>query len=131
MSDSPAERVLTKMDPEQTLLSPIFDDGHRMIFEFQRAQILSVNNRGDVELRLIAVHPVLGIIGTKTIHRFNTRLTPLTTRCAEHLAGGIELFPARPARLFRIPIPEGEANLIFDSTVRPPAERTARYLCAT
>lgn len=111
-----AEPDASRMDPEQLLLSPIFDDGHRILFEFQRAQILSVNHRGDVETRLIVVHPVLGIVGTKTIYRFNTRLTPLATRCVEHLAGALDLFPARerPMRLFRTQIPEGEANLAFD-----------------
>ncbi|MBI4264841.1 MAG: hypothetical protein HY657_10725 [Acidobacteria bacterium] len=112
-----AEPEAAKMDPEQILMSPIFDDGHRMIFEFQRAQILSVNQRGDLEMRLVAVHPVLGVVGTKTIYRFNTRLSALAMRCMEHLAGAVDLFPfrERPTRMSRIPIPEGEADLSFDS----------------
>lgn len=99
------------------LLSPIFDDGHRLIFEFQRAHILSVNRRDDLETRLVAVHPALGIVGTKTVHRFNTRWSALATRCGEHLAGGVDLFPARerPTRTSRIQIPVGEANLTFES----------------
>lgn len=111
-----AEPEAEKMDPEQILLSPIFDDGHRMIFEFQRARIVVVNRRGDLEMRLVAVHPVLGIIGTKTIYRFNTRLSALAMRCMEYLAGAVELFPVRepPRRMFRISIPEGEADLSFD-----------------
>jgi len=112
-----AESQASRMDPEQVVLSPIFDDGHRMIFEFQRAQILSVNRRGDVETRLVAVHPVLGVVGTQTLHRFNTRFCALATRCMEHLTGAVDLFPPRPQarQARRMEIPAGEANLNFDS----------------
>ena len=115
-----AEPDASRMDPEQNLLSPIFDDGHRMIFEFQRAHILSVNRRGDLETRLVAVHPALGIVGTKTVHRFNTRLSALAIRCVEHLAGAVDLFPLieRPTRMCRIQIPVGAANLTFDSSTK-------------
>jgi len=113
----------SRMDPEQILLSPIFDDGHRMIFEFQRAQVLCVNRRGDLETRLVAVHPVLGVVGTKTVHRFNTRFSALATRCMEHLAGAVDLFPHRgqPRQARGIQIPAGEANLLFggDTGSRP------------
>ena len=112
-----AEPDAARMDPEQILLSPIFDDGHRLIFEFQRAHILSVNRRGDLETRLVAVHPALGIVGTKTGHRFNTRWSALAIRCVEHLAGAVDLFPPRerPTRTCRTQIPVGEANLSFES----------------
>ena len=115
-----AEPDASRMDPEQILLSPIFDDGHRLIFEFQRAHILSLNRRGDLETRLVAVHPALGIVGTKTVHRFNTRWSALATRCGEHLAGAIDLFPARerPTRISRIQIPMGKANLTFESSTK-------------
>lgn len=130
-----AEPEALKMDPEQLLMSPIFDDGHRMIFEFQRAHIVTVNHRGDLEVRLVAVHPVLGVVGTKTIYRFNTRLSALAMRCMEHLAGAVDLFPfrERPTRMSRIPIPDGEADLSFDaariSTLRrhPEPEESARW----
>jgi len=109
-----------KTDPEQTLLSPIFDDGNRIIFEFRRAYILRVTRRGDLETRLVAVDPLRGVVGTKTIHRFDTRLISLVTRCTEHLAGAIDLFPMRDrAGATRdVRIPEGEANLSFDSGKR-------------
>lgn len=111
------EPEASKMDPEQILLSPIFDDGHRLIFEFQRAHIVSVNRRGDLEVRLVAVHPVLGVVGTKTIYRFNTRFSALAARCVEHLAGAVDLFPPREhlPRTCRVQIPAGEADLTFDS----------------
>jgi hypothetical protein len=123
-----AEPQASRMDPEQVVLSPIFDDGHRMIFEFQRAQILSVTRRGDLETRLIAVHPVLGVVGTQTLHRFNTRFCAIATRCMEHIGGAVDLFPQRPQTQHarRMDIPVGEANLTFDSAanLREHHERT-------
>ena len=115
-----AEPDASRMDPEHTLLSPIFDDGYRLIFEFQRAHILSVNRLGAIETRLVAVHPVFGVVGTKTIHRFNTRLSALAARCTEHLVGAVDLFPRRerPPRACRIQIPVGEANLTFTAGAR-------------
>lgn len=110
-----AEPDALSRDPEQTILSPIFDDGRQMIFEFRRAFVLSLTNRRQIELRLVAVHPVEGTIGTKTIYTFHTKYLSLTGRCMEYLAGTIDLFPA-PARFVRAPlrqIPEGEANLTF------------------
>lgn len=104
-------------DPEQLMLSPIFDDGHVMIFEFRRAMILTVGRKRDVELRLVAVHTTHGTIGTKTIYRFNTRYLPLVGRCQEYLSGAIDLYPP-PERFVRpllARIPEGEANLSFGS----------------
>lgn len=68
-----AEPEAWTTDPEQLLLSPIFDDGHRLIFEFRRAHILSVSRRGDLEVRLVAVDPVRGAIGTKTSERRTCR----------------------------------------------------------
>lgn len=120
-----AEPDALKMDPEQILLSPIFDDGHRLIFEFQRAHILSVNRRGELESRLVAVHPLMGVVGTKTVHRFHTRLSPLAARCVEHLAGALDLYPARerPERNCKLQIPAGEANLTFDSDTKPSHRR--------
>lgn len=119
-----AEPESSKTDPEQILLSPIFDDGYRLIFEFTRAHILSLDRRGDLETRLVAVHPVLGVVGTKTIYRFNVRLSALAARCMEHLAGAVDLFPPREhsPRASRGQIPVGEANLSFDSKV-PSARR--------
>lgn len=40
-------------DVEQRLLSPIYDDGRRMIFEFRRAEIFIVTSGGSIEVRLI------------------------------------------------------------------------------
>lgn len=120
-----AEPQTSRMDPEQTILSPIFDDGHRMIFEFERALIVSVTRRNELETRLVAVHPVLGVVGTQTVHRFNTRFCPLAARCMEHLAGAVDLFPARlqSRQTRRIDIPAGEANLSFDSTLHTHRQR--------
>ncbi len=116
-----AEPEASKTDPEQILLSPIFDDGYRLIFEFTRAHIVSLDRRGDLETRLVAVHPVLGVVGTKTIYRFSMRLSALAARCAEHLAGAVDLFPPREhsPRNSRTQIPVGEANLSFNSEGKP------------
>ena len=102
------------------MLSPIFDDGNRMIFEFRRAYILTVARRGDLETRLVAVDPLRGVVGTKTIHRFDTKLVALAIRCVEHLAGAIDLFPMRDRAYVAkdVRIPEGEANLSFNTAKR-------------
>lgn len=118
-----AEPDALSRDPEQSILSPIFDDGRQMIFEFRRAFVLSLTNRREIELRLVAVHPVDGTVGTKTIYSFHTRYLPLTGRCMEYLAGAIDLFPA-PQRFVKPAfrqIPEGEAKLTFQ-----PRGRSAR-----
>lgn len=112
-----AEPESWKADPEQMLLSPIFDDGHRLIFEFRRAHILTVNRRGELETRFVAVDPVRGVVGTKTIYRFDTRLLALAARCVDHIAGVVDLFPMRDrvSTVERTRIPVGEANLSFAS----------------
>jgi hypothetical protein len=69
---------------------------------------------------LVAVDPVRGVVGTKTVYRFDTRLLALVARCVEHLSGVIDLFPPRDRAplLHRIQIPVGEANLSFESGKR-------------
>lgn len=47
-----AEPAAATLDPEQVLLSPISDQGHRMLFEFQQAHILVARQSGDLETRL-------------------------------------------------------------------------------
>ena len=76
-----------------------------------------MNRRGDLETRLVVVHPVLGVVGTKTIYKFNTRLSALAARCVEHLAGAVDFFPPREhrPRTRRVQIPAGEADLTFGS----------------
>lgn len=115
-----AEGNDSKVEPEQLILSPIFDDGARLIFEFRRAHVLTVSKRGEAELRFVAVHPVTGVVGTKTVYTFNMRFSPLANRCLEHLAGAIDLFPPKPPhpRFERAPIPAGEADLTFGAARR-------------
>lgn len=111
------------IDPEQLVLSPIYDDGRTMIFEFKRALIVSLRDKRNLEVRLVAVHPADGTVGTKTIYTFNTRFIPLAGRCMEYLAGAIDLFPPPPrfARPEFRGVPPGEADLAFE-----PRRRTSR-----
>lgn len=102
------------------MLSPIFDDGRFVLFEFRRALILTVGRKRDVEIRLVAVHSTKGTVGTKTLYKFSTRYLSIVGRCQEYLAGAIDLYPA-PDRYIRpglARIPEGEANLAFGPASR-------------
>jgi hypothetical protein len=124
-----AERDASKLDPEQVVLSPIFNDGRRIVFEFQRAYIMTVERTGQLETRYVAVHPVSGLVGTRTIHRFNTRWLGIANRSVEHLVGVLDLFPLLEPRLLRwqrIDVPRGEAALEFSPrrTSRPRQETT-------
>ena len=84
-----------------------------LIFEFQRGEILIVTVEGRVELRLVAIHPVTGAVGTTTRYLFHASLAKLV-RCQSHLAGSIDLFPPQDqtaARLKDFHVPSGPANL--------------------
>ena len=65
-----------------------------MLFEFQKADILVVTSDGLAELRLVAVNPLTGEVGTKTKYLFHMQFVKLMTRCQSHLAGSIDMFPA-------------------------------------
>jgi len=110
-----AESERDVADPEHMVVSPIFDDGRVMIFEFRRAMVLTVGRKRDVEVRLVAIHAIRGTIGTKTVYKFNTRYISLVSRCQQYLSGAADLYP-QPER-FVSPllarIPDGEANLSF------------------
>ena len=84
-----------------------------MLFEFQKADILIVTSDGTAELRLVAVNPLTGEVGTKTKYLFHTQFVKLMARCQSHLAGTIDLFPAldRATSKFKnISVPAGPAN---------------------
>lgn len=101
-------------DPEQRVLAPIYNNGRRILFEFQRAEILIVTAEGRVELRLVVIHPVTGAVGTTTRYLFHASLAKLVARCQGHLAGSIDLFPPQDhatARLKDFHVPNGPANL--------------------
>ena len=100
-------------DPEQHVLAPIYNNGRRVLFEFQKADILVVTSDGLAELRLVAVNPLTGEVGTKTKYLFHTQFVKLMTRCQSHLAGAIDLFPAldrATSRFKNISVPAGPAN---------------------
>lgn len=101
-------------DPEQHVLAPIYNNGRRVLFEFQKADILVVTSDGLAELRLVAVNPLTGEVGTKTKYLFHTQFVKLMTRCQSHLAGSIDMFPAldRATSRFRnVRVPAGPVNL--------------------
>jgi hypothetical protein len=111
-----AERDAAKLDPEQVILSPIFNDGRRIVFEFRQAYIMTVERNGYLETRYVAVHPVTGHVGTRTVHRFDTRWLGAAHRCVEHISGVMDLFPLlepRVKRGDRVEVPAGEAVLTF------------------
>lgn len=101
-------------DPEQHVLAPIYNNGRRVLFEFQKADVLVVTHDGLAELRLIAVHPLTGEVGTKTKYLFHTQFAKLVARCQSHLAGAIDLFPAldqATSKYRSVRVPAGPANL--------------------
>lgn len=101
-------------DPEQHVLAPIYNNGRRVLFEFQKADILVVSADGLAELRLVVVHPLTGEVGTKTKYVFHAQFVKLMLRCQAHLAGSIDLFPAldRATSKFKnVRVPAGRANL--------------------
>jgi hypothetical protein len=101
-------------DPEQRVLTPMYNNGRRLVFEFQRAEILVVTVEGLVELRQVAIHPVTGAVGTTTKYPFHASFAKLVARCQSHLAGSIDLFPAQDhaaARVNDFHVPSGPANL--------------------
>jgi hypothetical protein len=116
-------------DPEQQVLAPMYNNGRRVLFEFQRAEILTVSVNGDVELRIVAVHPMTGVVGTKTKYLFHTRFAKLVARCQSHLAGSIDLFPPQDhaaARLQDFRVPSGPANLDVGPSEPPPTKPRSR-----
>ncbi len=101
-------------DPEQHVLAPIYNNGRRVLFEFQKADILVVTSDGLAELRVVVVNPPTGEIGTKTKYLFHTQFVKLMMRCPSHLAGSIDMFPAldRATSRFRnVRVPAGPVNL--------------------
>ncbi len=101
-------------DPEQHVLAPIYNNGRRMLFEFQKADILIVASDGLAELRLVAVNPLTGEVGTKTKYLFHTQFVKLLMRCQSHLTGSIDMFPAldcATSRFKNVRVPAGPANL--------------------
>lgn len=104
-------------DPEQRVLAPIYNAPHRLVFEFERAEVFHLTQSGDLEVRLVAVDRQDGAVGTRTLYRFHSGYAALAARCSAHLSGSVDLFPpptAPPPRK-TAPVPQGEANLLFGS----------------
>ena len=108
-------------DPEQRILAPIFNNGSRLIFEFERADVFFVSRNGEVELRSVAVNPETGQVGTQTRFRFHRRYAGLAARCEAYLAGTVDLFPVQHTapRHPAAPVPTGTPNLGFGEERTP------------
>ncbi len=111
-------------DPEQRLLAPLYNNGKKLIFEFQRGEVIHAARSGDIHARFIAVDQATGRVGATERFRLNSRYVPLLARCLAHLEGTTDLFPvqSRPERLSQ-PVPLGAADLTFGET-RPAMDRT-------
>jgi len=134
--DAPAKHVAIPLqvdtsakvvDPEQRILAPLFNNGRRILFEFQRAEIMLLARDGRVEIRYVAVNPDSGQVGTETQHSFHRRYVKLVSRAADYLNGLVDLFPPRPATpRTAVPVPKGKANLAFGEPAIPRVDaRTA------
>lgn len=104
-------------DPEQRLVAPLYNNGRKLIFEFQRAEVIHATRSGDIHMRLVAVEPATGRVGTVDGFSVNSRVVPLLARCLAHLEGTPDMFPAQ-GRGERTPqpVPAGVADLTFGST---------------
>jgi hypothetical protein len=96
-------------DPEQRILRPMYSDEVRLLFEFERAEVLSVDTEGVAALRFAAIDPVSGQIGTRE-RPVSDIYAQLIQRCTVELAGGERLFPAVRRSG---PIPDGAPVLEF------------------
>ncbi len=80
-------------DPEQRIMAPIFNSHIKLVYEFERAEIVFVTAKGQVEVRDLAVDPVGGDVGTQTKYTFHGRYAKLAARCSSHLGGTLDLYP--------------------------------------
>jgi hypothetical protein len=103
------------VDPEQRVLAPIFVSPEKVLFEFQRADVLFVGADGRSELRFAAIDVFSGEVGTQTLWRFDTKFVSLITRCEQHVGGLTDIFPQGVAEPVppRKPVPRGGAHLTF------------------
>ena len=101
-------------DPEQRLAAPFFNNGQKIIFEFQRGEVLHVTRAGGIEMRFVAIEAETSRVGTIERFHLQANYLPLLARCVAHLEGTAEMFPVQ-ARVPRpsVPVPAGPANLNF------------------
>lgn len=108
-------------DLEQRLLAPSYVDAQRIVYEFQRGEVLHLAPNGTVEVRLIVVDGATGRVGTRTLASFHLRYCDALARCRAHLAGTTDLFPVpTPAGQRSVDVPEGQADLMFGDEASPP-----------
>ena len=101
-------------DPEQRIMAPIFNNHTKLVYEFERAEIVFVTAKGQVEVRDLAVDPIGGDVGTETKYKFHGRYAKLAARCSSHLSGTLDLYPQPShAPTKRIAVPKGKPNLVW------------------
>lgn len=101
-------------DPEQTILAPIYSGPDRLIFEFNRAEVVWCALDGRVGVRFAAINPSTGEVGTRERLASQPRYEAVLKRCRGQLNGEPLLFPPR-CDLRRPPsrIPSGQPSLQF------------------
>lgn len=130
------EREAKTTDPEQRIVAPIFNSPQKLIYEFTAAEIVFASTDGTVEVREVTLDPLTGHVGTRTVYSFHGKFAKLAARCAAHLQGATDLYPAAPPRRPRaiVNVPAGMPNLSFDPdgdrcSVGPMIKAAKRFRC--
>lgn len=111
-------------DPEQRIMAPIFNSDARLVYEFERAEVVFVTAKGLVEVRELAIDPTAGDVGTHTKYTFHGRYAKLAARCSSHLGGTLDLYPPPlPAPSRKIPVPKGKPNLHWQAGSEAPSTK--------
>lgn len=102
------------VDPEQTILAPIYSGPDRLIFEFNRAEVVWCALDGTAGVRFAAINPLTGEVGTRERSASQPKYETVLKRCQGQLNGDALLFPPRcDLRRPASRIPAGQPMLHF------------------